>query len=190
MVSTGAFPGPLRHFLAQLDELRSGDILDMDQVGRLLVELAAEEEFFGPLIAEMPSESAGGKWLVKPERVPPSAVPPARGVMAYTHSHHCWVAVAPVRGVETHQRWDAIRHEGGRAELRLADDRATHHGDVATLTPPGDIHNHGHIPGTGPSPHSLILVGDDMYIFERKEYDPEQGTWRKLAPGDPGRSHR
>jgi hypothetical protein len=69
-VSTGASPDPLHHFLAQLDELRSGDILDMDQVGRLLVELAAEEEFFGPLIAEMPSESAGGKWLVKPERGP------------------------------------------------------------------------------------------------------------------------
>ena len=35
--------------------------------------------------------------------------------MAYTHSHHCWVAIAPVRGVETHQRWDAVRHDGGRA---------------------------------------------------------------------------
>jgi hypothetical protein len=32
---------------AQLDELRSGDILDMNQVGRLLVELAADEEYFG-----------------------------------------------------------------------------------------------------------------------------------------------
>ena len=31
-----------------------------------------------------------------------------------------------------------------------------------------------------------ILLGDDMYLFEREEYDPEQGTWRKLAPGDPG----
>ncbi len=58
-MSTGDFPSPLRHFLAQLDELRSGDILDMDQVGRLLVELAADEEYLGPLIAEMPSESAG-----------------------------------------------------------------------------------------------------------------------------------
>jgi hypothetical protein len=63
-------PGPLRHFLAQLDELRSAGILDMDQVGRVLVELAADEEYLGPLIAEMPSKSAGGKWLVKPERVP------------------------------------------------------------------------------------------------------------------------
>ncbi len=110
--------------------------------------------------------------------------------MAYTHSHHCWVGVAPVRGVETHQRWDAVTQDGGRAELHLANERAMHPGDVATLTPPGDIHNHGHVPGTGPSPYSLILLGDDMYLFERKEYDPGQGTWRKLAPGDPGRSHR
>jgi hypothetical protein len=58
------------------------------------------------------------------------------GVMAYTHSHHCWVAVAPVRGVETHQRWDAVRHEDGRAEMRLTEDRAMRRGDVATLIPP------------------------------------------------------
>ena len=64
------FPGPLRHFLTRLDELRSGDTLDMERVGRLLVELAADEEYLGPLIAEIPSESPGGKWLVKPERGP------------------------------------------------------------------------------------------------------------------------
>ena len=46
-----------------------------------------------------------------------------------------------------------------RAKLRLADDRAVHRGDVATLTPPGDIHNHGHVLGAGPSPYSLILLG-------------------------------
>ena len=69
-MSTGDFPSPLRHFLAQLDELRSAGILDMDQVGRVLVELAADEEYLGPLIAEMPSESAGGKWLVQPDRGP------------------------------------------------------------------------------------------------------------------------
>ena len=43
-------------------------VLDMDQVGRVLVRLAADEEYLGPLIAEMPSGSPGGKWLVKPER--------------------------------------------------------------------------------------------------------------------------
>jgi predicted metal-dependent enzyme (double-stranded beta helix superfamily) len=190
-MSTHDLGSPLSPFLTQLDDLRSADVLDMDQVGRLLVELAADEEYLGPLIAEMPSESPGGKWLVKPERGPRLVLfHRPDGMMACTHSHQCWVAVAPVRGVETHQRWDALSHQDGRAELRLVDDRAMHRGDAATLTPPGDVHNHGHVLGTGPSPYSLILLGDDMYLFERKEYDPDQGTWRTLAPGDPGRPHR
>ena len=190
-MSTGDLPAPLRHFLAQLDELRSAGTLDMDQAGRLLVELAADQDYLDPLIAAMPAGSAGGTWLVKPERGPRLVLfHRPEGVMAYTHSHQCWVAVAPVHGVETHQRWDAVRHEDGRADLRLVDDRAMHRGDVATLTPPGDIHNHGHVLGTGPSPYSLILLGDNMYLYERKEYDPQHGTWRTLVPGDPGRSHR
>jgi hypothetical protein len=55
-------PGPLRHFADQLEEIRSAKILDMDQVGRVLVELAADEEFFSPVIAQLPSGSpaAGG----------------------------------------------------------------------------------------------------------------------------------
>jgi hypothetical protein len=89
-----------------------------------------------------------------------------------------------------HQRWHAIRHDDGRAELSLAGERALHRGDVATLIPPHDVHNHGHLTGSGPTPYSLILLGDDMLVFEREEYDPEQGTWRKLKPGDPGRSNR
>jgi hypothetical protein len=63
-------------------------------------------------------------------------------------------------------------------------------GDVATPTPPHDVHDHGHVAGTGPSPYSLILLGDDMLLFDREEYDPEPGTWRALAPRDPGRSNR
>ena len=177
--------------MAQLDELRSADVLDMDAVGQLLTELAADEEYLGPLIAEIPAESAGGRWLLQPERGPRLVLfHRPEGVMAYTHSHHCWVGIAPVRGVETHQRWDAACHESGRAELRLAEERALQRGDVVTLVPPRDVHNHGHVAGTGPSPYSLILLGDDMLHFERAEYDPYQGTWRELAPGDPGRSHR
>ena len=70
-------------------------------------------------------------------------------------------------------RWGGC-HEDRRAELRLVDDRAMHRGDVATLTPPGDVHNHGHVLGTGPSPYSLILLGDDMYLFERKSTTPSR----------------
>ena len=190
-MSNAAVPAPVRHFLAAVDDARSGEAADMDHVGRLLVELAADEEFFSPLIAQMPAGAPGVHWLAQPGRGPRLVlVHRPEGVMAYTHSHRCWVALAPVRGVETHQRWDAVRHPGGRAELRLADERALRHGDVATLVPPDDVHNHGHVAGSGPSPYSLILLGDDMLVYEREEYDPGRGTWRTLAPGNPGRSNR
>ena len=188
---TSAWPGPLRHFADQLDELPSADVLDMDRVGLLLVALAADEEFFGPLIAQLPSGSPGSRWLIRPERGPRLVlVHRPEGVMGYTHSHRCWVGIAPVRGVETHQHWNVVRRPGGRAELSLADEQALRRGDVATLVPPDDVHNHGHVRGTGPSPYSLILLGDDMLLFEREEYDPDRGRWRGLAAGDPGRSNR
>jgi hypothetical protein len=190
-VSPGALPAPLRRFLDRLDQPHPGDAPDMDKVGRLLTELAADEEYFAPLIADMAPGSFVVHWLIKPGRGPRLVlVHRPDGVMAYTHSHHCWVAIAPVRGVETHRRWDAVRHPGGRAELSLTGERALRPGDVATLVPPDDVHNHGHVAGSGPSPYSLILLGDDMLVFEREEYDPELGTWRRLAPGDPGRSNR
>jgi predicted metal-dependent enzyme (double-stranded beta helix superfamily) len=190
-VNTGAVPGLLRHFLTQLADLCSGETPDMEQVGRLLVELAADEEFFAPLIAAMPGGSPAVHWLIQPERGPRLVlVHRPEGVMAYTHSHHCWVALAPVHGVETHQRWHAIRHDDGRAELSLAEEHALHRGDVATLIPPHDVHNHGHVTGSGPTPYSLILLGDNMLVFEREEYDPELGAWRGLKPGDPGQSNR
>jgi hypothetical protein len=136
--------------------------------------------------AQIPSDLPGVHWLIRPERGPRLVlVHRPEGVMACTHSHRCWVALAPVRGVETHQRWDVVRRPGGRAELSLADERALHPGDVATLVPPRDVHNHGHVTGSGPSPYSLILLGDDMLLFEREEYDPGRGTWRGLAPGTP-----
>src|SRR5579863_5750794 len=190
-MSTGALPSPVRQLMAQLNELRPGGAPDMTEVGRLLTGLAADEEYFAPLIAQMPAESPGVHWLARPERGPRLVlVHRPEGVMAYTHSHRCWVAIAPVRGVETHQHWNAVRLPGGRAELSLAGEQTMHRGDAVTLVPPDDVHNHGHVLGTGPSPYSLILLGDDMLLFEREEYDPDRGTWRRLAPGDSGQSHR
>jgi hypothetical protein len=40
----------------------------MDQVGRLLVELAADEDFFGPLIAAMPAGNPGCTGWPSPAR--------------------------------------------------------------------------------------------------------------------------
>src|SRR5215472_19030063 len=104
---SAAFPHPVRRFLAQLIEPRSGDAPDMAELGRLLLELAADEEHFAPLIAQMPAGSPGVHWLARPERGPRLVlVHRPEGVMAYTHSHGCWVGIAPVRGVETHQHWN------------------------------------------------------------------------------------
>ena len=69
-MSTSALPGPLRHFAAQLDELHSGDVPDLEQVGRILAELITDEEFFGPLVAEIPAAAPGDRWLIRPERAP------------------------------------------------------------------------------------------------------------------------
>ena len=69
-MNAAAPPGPLRHFVGQLDELRSGDAPDMGQVGAALVELAADQEFFAPLIAYMPAGSPEVNWLIQPERGP------------------------------------------------------------------------------------------------------------------------
>jgi predicted metal-dependent enzyme (double-stranded beta helix superfamily) len=190
-MSRSALPSPLKLFLSQLDDVRSSVVLDMNEIGRLLVELASAEDYFAPIIAELPSQSLSEHWLVMPDRGPRLVLlHRPEGMMAYTHSHHCWVGVAPVRGVETHQHWEAVRHDDGRAELALAEDRALQPGEVATLVPPKDVHNHGHVVGTGPSPYSLVLLGDDMLLFGREEYDVEHGTWRPLAPGDPGRANR
>jgi len=98
-MSTGNLAWPLRHFAAQLEELRSGEVADMDQVGRILVELAADEEFFGPLIAQIPVAAPGDRWLIRPERGPRLVlVHRPEGVMGYTHSHRCWVGIAPSAG--------------------------------------------------------------------------------------------
>jgi hypothetical protein len=43
---------------------------DIDRMGPLLIELAADAELFAPLIAHIPSEAPGDRWLVRPERAP------------------------------------------------------------------------------------------------------------------------
>ena len=70
-MNTDDLASPLRPFLAQLDELRSADVLDMDQVGRLLVELAADEDYLGPLIAEMPPSRPRARGWSSPNGSPP-----------------------------------------------------------------------------------------------------------------------
>ncbi len=71
----------------------------MGKVGQALVELAADEEYFAPLIHQIPLICRGVHWLVRPERGPRLVlVHRPEGVMAYTHSHRCWVGIARSAG--------------------------------------------------------------------------------------------
>jgi hypothetical protein len=47
-MNTGALPHPVRYMVAQLNELRPGDVPDMIEVGRLLMELADDEPLISP----------------------------------------------------------------------------------------------------------------------------------------------
>ena len=97
---TGVPPGPLRLFSDRLDEIRSAEILDLDQVGRVLAELAADEEFLGPPIAQLPADSPGSRWLIRPARGP--------RLVWSTVQKESWVT--PTR---TTAGWPSPRSEGG-----------------------------------------------------------------------------
>ncbi len=110
------------------------------------------------------------------------------GTMSAVHSHGTWVAASPVSGLETHRRWRVAGDSSRRlrppeivevAELGPA--------QVATLLPPDDVHDHGHLAGRGTPAHVLILTGDDQRLFERHEWDAATGRHRLLRPGDGGR---
>jgi predicted metal-dependent enzyme (double-stranded beta helix superfamily) len=134
------------------------------------------------MIAEIDPSQNGGFPLHVPERGPRLFfLHRPRGVMSVVHSHGTWIAVACVAGTETHRRFADV--EGAAV---LAEEVSLAPGAVATLTPPLDVHSHGHTLGNGDPPYSLILTGDDQLQFSRREYDVAAGTSRELVPGDFG----
>jgi hypothetical protein len=63
----------------------------------------------------------------------------------------------PGRRVETHQRWDAVRHEDGRADLRLADELAVARGSHGDAGPAQGILIHGEHAAARPSHRGASL---------------------------------
>ena len=110
------------------------------------------------------------------------------GTMSYVHSHHVWVAVSAITGVETHRRYDVELLGGDRAEVVLAEERRLKggSGEVVTMVPPHDVHSHGHVDGSGEWPYTLVVLGDNQLRYEREEFDLTTGRRRTLPPGDRG----
>lgn len=189
MTALATLDTPLRTFFERLEPLAGESQPDMGRVAALLVELARDGEYFAHHIAATP---ANGALPLHMPRTGPclQMVHRPEGVMGAVHSHSVWVGIAPVAGTETHRRYDVLaRKTGGRAKLQLAEERRleAHSGDSTTLTPPDDVHQHGHVSGCGEAAYVLILTGEQQVKFERQEYDLKAGTWRTLAPGDRGR---
>jgi predicted metal-dependent enzyme (double-stranded beta helix superfamily) len=187
MSSITTLDGPVRTFFEQLEPLAT-ERPDMEAVSRLLVELSRDRDYFAHHIAAAPED--GALPIYAPERGPRlTLVHRPWGTMGAVHSHSVWVALAPITGTETHRRYDVLeRRDDGHAELALAEERHLdgNSGAATTLTPPNDVHSHGHADGVGDPAYVLILAGDNQVRFERQEYDLATSTWRTLAPGDRG----
>ena len=174
---------PLRTFFDKISGMN-----EPEAIAGLLADLATAEEYFAPLIAPIDPEQMGGAALHVPDEGPRLfLMHRPRGVMSYVHSHGTWAAVAPVRGVETHLRYDVVAESApDRARLAVADERKLVPGSAAVVIPPDDIHSHGHAGGDEEVPYTLILTGEDQTRFARREYDLEAGSYRDLPPGDFG----
>jgi predicted metal-dependent enzyme (double-stranded beta helix superfamily) len=106
--------------------------------------------------------------------------------MGAIHDHGTWVAISPIVGLETHRRY-RVTGEGAAARPELAETLFLEPSQSATLLPPDDLHDHGHLAGHGAAAYVLIMTGDDQRIFTRNEWDLATGRHRLLLPGDGGR---
>ena len=65
--------------------------------------------------------------------------------------------------------------------------RSTRSSIAATIVPPNDLHDHGHLVGQGDAAYVLIMTGDDQNRFVRQEWDLATGRHRVLPVGVRGR---
>jgi len=177
---------PIRTLFERLEPL-AGDRPDMPAIASLLANLAQDRDYLEHHIQRL-GDRSGAVPLHAPEQGPRlMLVHRGEGQMGAIHSHKVWVAITPIRGVETHRLYDVDSSDGaGHAMLTLSEERHIDPLESATLTPPNDVHAHGHVHGIGDAAYVLILAGDDQRRFEREQYDLKTNTYRVLPPGDAG----
>jgi predicted metal-dependent enzyme (double-stranded beta helix superfamily) len=188
VTATGAsLDRPVRDLLERIAGAAAQPTPDMAAIGAELTAFASDADYLGRWIERLGGRS-GALPIHAPERGPRlTLVHRPEGEMSAVHSHGTWVAISPIIGVETHRRWRIVGDGGGAPRIELAEDLALEAAQAATLLPPDDIHDHGHLVGRGSPAYALILLGDDQTRFTRTEWDLTTGQSRTLVPGDGGR---
>lgn len=177
---------PVRTLFERIAGPAAADPPDLGSIGAALVDLARDVDSLAVWIDRLGGQG-GTLPIHAPARGPRLMLVHRReGQMGAVHDHATWVAISPIVGLETHRRYRVVG-AGSPARPELAEARGLVPSDVATLLPPDDLHDHGHLSGHGAPAFVLILTGDDQTRFSRNEWDLATGRHRILRPGDGGR---
>ena len=177
---------PLRALFEVVAEADTPGSPDLAAIGRAMVALARDHDYLLPRVTEL-GDTSGMIRLHVPERGPRLMLVHRReGQVSAIHDHGCWVALAPIVGVETHRLYRVVG-SGEQARLEQISEQAVRQGDSATIVPPNDLHDHGHLVGSGDAAYVLIMTGDDQNRFVRQEWDLATGRHKVLGVGERGR---
>jgi predicted metal-dependent enzyme (double-stranded beta helix superfamily) len=177
---------PLRSLFERV-AAAEGPTPDLQAIGAALIDLARDMDYLGPWVARL-GDRSGAIPIHDPAEGPRvTLVHRTEGQMSAVHDHGTWVAIAPITGLETHRRWRVHRRDGAAPTIELEEQLDLTGGQVATLLPPDDVHDHGHLAGHGSPAHTLVLLGDLQTRNTRNEWDLATGRHRVLVPGDGGR---
>lgn len=177
---------PVRDLFDQVGALAALTPQGLHGIAAALVDLAGERDYLARWVAEIGDES-GARPIHAPERGPRLSIVHRRWAeMGAIHDHATWVALAPILGLETHRRYRIQRSEAGE-RLERIEELELSPSESVTMLPPEDMHDHGHVAGSGDPAYVLVMTGDDQVRYRRIEWDAATGRSRALEPGQRGR---